>query len=258
MMTGFLSNSKVYEVQAANQVSVILSQFDSGYIMDVVEDTLKNMFEYFDIIPKPNIVQSFETTFKELHTIYPNDIENINQTRIETYQTIIEFICKKYSLRYIQTETIDTYTIAYYLYDFFVAKWNMYMVQFYVKYILNEKESFIPMLNMEEFKKSTDINIKYNKMAFSKNDTLALIAINIPEILKMISNTQIMDQTIYSYIYSDQPFVVDIFESTIAANVPIFTRYNSMLFNEALYGPILTHIRMQFQQMASQNNASIA
>ena len=258
MMTGFLSNSKVYEVQAANQVSVILSQFDSGYIMDVVDDTLKNMFEFFDIIPKPNIVQSFETTFKELYSIYPNDIDNINQTRIETYQTIIEFICKKYSLRYIQTENIDIYTTAYYLYDFFVSKWNMYMVQFYVKYILSEKESFLSMFNMEEFKKSTDINIKYNKIAFGNNDILALIAINIPEILKMISNNQIMDHTIYSYIYMDQPFVVDIFESTIASNVPIFVRYNSMLFNEALYGPILTHIRMQFQQIAAQDNASIA
>ena len=49
-MLNFLMNDKVYEIQANNQISVILSQFDSGYVMDIVEDTLTSLFNNFDTI----------------------------------------------------------------------------------------------------------------------------------------------------------------------------------------------------------------
>ena len=56
IMLDFLTNDKVYEIQANGQISMILSQFDSGYIMDIVEDTLRQLFNNFDTIPRPNVV----------------------------------------------------------------------------------------------------------------------------------------------------------------------------------------------------------
>lgn len=247
-MAGFLTNNKVFEVQANNQVAALLAEFDSGYIMGVIEDTLNNLFTSFDMIARPNIVQAFETNFKEMLNTFPHDLDNINQCRIETYQTIIDYICKKYEIRFIQNDNVDTYTLAFFMYDFFVARLNIYMVQFFVRHILNEKESIIHMLNMEEIMKSKDANFAYNKLAFG-NDELAAIASNIPTILRQLaSSTVVTDHQIYWYIYGQQPEIVNMLEECISPTVPIYARYNSILFNEALFGPIITYIRIQFQQ----------
>ena len=250
-MSGFLANNKEYEIRANNQIAALLAQFDSGYVMDTIEDTLNQLFIQFDMIPRPNIVQSFETIFKEMYNIYPTDLDNINQCRIETYHTIIDYICKKYDIRFIQPENIDSYSLAFFMYDFFIARLNIYMVQFYVRYIIDEKENIIQMLDMESIKKSKDANFNYNKIAFGNNEILAAIASNLPIVLQKISTLPILDHQIYMYIYGQQPFIVQMLEESISPNVSIFSRYNSLLFNESLYGPILTNIRVQFQQTLS-------
>ena len=58
-MLDFMMNDKVYENQANDQLSVILSQFDSGYVMDVVEDILINNMNFFSIIRRSYVVLSF-------------------------------------------------------------------------------------------------------------------------------------------------------------------------------------------------------
>ena len=241
-MQEFMMNNQSYELQSNNQVAVLLSQLDSDYIIGVVDDTLNQMFSRFDLIPRPNIVQSFETTFKELLNIYPADIDNINQVRMETYMTIIDHICKKYEIRFIQTEAIDLFTLANVLYDLFVSKLNIYMIDFYVRLIMNEKESLVPVLNFDELKKSKDQNVIYNRMAFSNNDLLTAIAMQMPNVLR----------SLYSYIYGPQIDIIEMLENNISPTVPLFTRFNSLLFNESLYGSIITHIRMAFQQTISE------
>lgn len=248
-MAGFLSNNKAYEVQANNQVASLLAEFDSGYIMGVIEDTLNQVFTHFDIISRPNIVQSFETNFKEMYNIYESDLDNINQCRIETYQTIIDYICKKFQLYFRQPENVDLYTLAYFLYDFFVSRMNVYMIQFYVKHIIAEKENLINFLNIEELKKEKDPNFVYNQRVYG-NDMMASIATNLPIVLKTLAEcTRVTDHQIYVYTYGQQPDIVQLIEDSVSPTVPIFNRYNSILFNDSLYGPILTHIRIQLQQV---------
>ena len=251
MMQGFLMNNKVYEIQANNQIASLLAQFDADYIMEIIDDTLDQVFTRFDLIPRPNIVRSFDTTFKELYEIYPSDINNINEIRIQTYQNIINHICQRYALRFIQTDHVDLFTIADILYDFFISNLNNYMVQFYVKLILDEKESLINVVNIDEIKKSKDPNIVYNRMAFGDNDKMIVIAINLPIILRHLSTLQLTDHTIYQYIYSNRPEVIELIENSISPTVPIFTRFNEIIFNDALYGPIVTYIRMALQQYVS-------
>ena len=260
MIPSFLMNNRIYELQANNQIAALLSQFDSSYVMEIIDDTLTQVFTQFDMIPRPNIVRSFETMFKELREVYPNDIDNINQLRVETYQTIINHICSKYEIRFSQTENVDLFTIADLLYDFFVARLNIYMIQFYVKYLINEKENIAVMLDMDEINKSKDPNIAYNKMAFNNDENLTAIAVYLPSILQKMANNQVLDHTIYEYTYGQSPEVVNLLDTVITPTIPIFTRFNNLLFNETLYGPIITHIRMAFQQSVAtvpQNPASI-
>ena len=65
-MLDFLMNNREYELQSDNQLASILVQFDSDYAMNVIEDTLTQMFNRFDTLPKPNIVKAFKQTFQLL------------------------------------------------------------------------------------------------------------------------------------------------------------------------------------------------
>ena len=77
-MLDFLMNNREYELQSDNQLASILVQFDSDYAMNVIEDTLTQMFNRFDTLPKPNIVKAFKQTFQQLYTTYPYDQEQIS------------------------------------------------------------------------------------------------------------------------------------------------------------------------------------
>ena len=255
-MLDFLTNDKVYEIQANGQISMILSQFDSGYIMDIVEDTLKQLFNNFDTIPRPNVVSSFEGSFKQLYDTYPNDIENINQSREEVYRTIIDIICKRYELRFIQSDDIDLFTVALYYYDFFVARINQYIVQFYAKLLMDEKSDIYMNMNLEALRKNKDVSTVYSNMAFNDDEALATIAANLPMVLKnLASSLQIPDHRVFRYTYGDQPAILNIFDTTLTPVVPLFSRFNSLLFNDILYGPMIIAIRLELQKTIDFNKA---
>lgn len=257
-MLDFMMNDKVYENQANDQLSVILSQFDSGYVMDVVEDTLNNNMNSFSTIPRPNAVLSFETIYKELYNTYPFDIDNVNQSRIETYTTIIDFICKKFDIMFTQPDDIDIYTIAFYMYDFFVSKLDLYLVKFYANHIINEKEDIYTSMNLEGLGSNKDISSIYSQMQFDDDKELAVIAANLPMVLKELSaSTQVPDYVIYRSIYGDMPDVLPVFEECILCKIPVFTIYNRILFNPDLYGSVITEIRIALQKSINMDRVNL-
>jgi hypothetical protein len=255
-MLNFLTNDKVYEIQANGQISMILSQFDSGYIMDIVEDTLQQLFNNFDTIPRPNVVSSFENAFKQLYETYPADIDNINLSRAEAYQTIVDIICKRYELRFTQPDDIDMFTVALYYYDFFVAKLNQYIVQFYAKLLMDEKTDIYTNMGLEALKKNKDVSTVYSNMAFSDDEALATIAANLPTVLKNLANSMhVPDNRIFRYTYGDQPAILNVFETTLTPVIPLFSRFNSLLFNDILYGSMIVAIRLELQKAIDYNKA---
>ena len=248
-MVGFLMNNKIYEIQSNTQLSVILSQFDSGYVMDVIEETLTNVFNNFDTIVRPNAVLAFEQNFKELYANFPSDLDNINQCRIETYMTIIDFICKKFDLRFIQQDSVDLYTLALNMYDFFVSKFAYNMVEFYTKFIIMEKDNILTTINQDDYRKQRDMSSAYNKTVFGNDESLAIIAANLPDVLKNLSMNLVPDHTVYYTIYgSENQPIIDLMETYISPTVSLFVRFNTILFNEIMYGTIITQIRMRLQQ----------
>lgn len=259
-MLDFMSNNKIYELQSTNQVSVILSQFDSNYIMDVISDTLQQMFNNFDVIPKPNSVQAFEDVFKELYIIYPNDAVNIDETRYESYSAIIKIICSKFNLQFNQTEELDMYTMAFYLYDFFVAKFNYYLVNFYARYVNVEKDNIYSSLNLESLRKSKDTSTAYGKLVFDNDIVLSTVTANLPLVLNNLRQINtIPDETIYRYTYGNNQDIINLFTNHIAPVNGLYNIYNSLLFNEILYGSIITQIRLRMQmEFQAEINAKVA
>ena len=96
--------------------------------MNVVEDTLTQMFNRFDTLPKPNIVKAFKQTFQQLYTTYPYDQEEISAKEKEMYRDTISAVSKKYGFQFIENEETDLYLAAMFIYDFFVSNFNNYLV----------------------------------------------------------------------------------------------------------------------------------
>jgi len=108
-------NNREYELQSDNQLASILVQFDSDYAMNVVEDTLTQMFNRFDTLPKPNIVKAFKQTFQQLYTTYPYDQEEISAKEKEMYRDTISAVSKKYGFQFIENEETDLYLAAMFI-----------------------------------------------------------------------------------------------------------------------------------------------
>ena len=250
-MLDFLTNNKVYELQSDNQIASILSQFDSDYIMDVVENTLQSMFNQFDTFAKPNVPKAYEDVFKSLYNAYPTDQDNINDTRYETYKSIITIICNRYGLEFYEDEYLDMYTMAYILYDFFVSRFNNYMIEFFSRYIYEQRDDIYRNLNLEELSKERDTSSNYGRMVFGDQECMAVIAANLPLVLGSLRSLDtISDELIYRYAYGTTETGLNMTMMLLNhITVPggIYALYNRLLFTEELYPSIVTNIRLKIQ-----------
>lgn len=249
-MLDFITNNQEYELQSDNQLASILIQFDSDYAMNIVEDTLTAMFNRFDTVPKPNTIKAFKTIFKQLYNAYPYDQDQISAKEQETYLNIIDAVSKKYDFQFIRNdETTDFYPIADFIYDFYVAKFNQYIVNFFTRFIYEERENIYSALNMENLKYNKDASSNYNKLIFSKDPALITVAANLPLVLSFIKDMEVPDSTVYGYAYGmTNQEVINLFNKNIINNVSLFRRYNSLINNEVLRADIITHVRLKLQQ----------
>lgn len=255
-MLDFMINNKVYELQANNQLSVILSQFDAGYIIDIVDDTLQRQFNNFDLIGPPNAVMGCESLFQEYYNVYPAEHDNIDITRDQLYREIILRICKWMGLVFNEAQGVDIYTLARYLYDFYVAKFNKYLVDFFERYLEEEKDFIYTSFYLEELNKSKDVSNAYSKMTFSNDKAIALIVANIQYVLSHLKDMPVTDEYIYYTIYHDNN-IVELLTNNVTSMNGIFNLFNRILFNPYLYPTIITHIRMAIQ-MSHKEELNVA
>ena len=246
-MLDFLINNKEFELQSNNQLAAILSQFDANYIIDIIDDTMTKRLNSFELVPAPNAIEAFESNFKALRDIYPFDLDNIEDTRHTAYREVIRIISTRFNLQFEEQEYLDFYTMAYYLSDFFVSKFNNYLVTFYDRFIEQEKANIYSNFRLEEMKKNKDTAAAYSKIVFGNDEAIALIVANLPYVLNNIKNLPVSDHDIYSIIYQDNTDAIQLLEENITPVAGIFNIFNNILFNEFMYPTVITHIRMAIQ-----------
>ena len=123
------------------------------------------------------------------------------------------------------------------------------MVEFYTKFIIMEKDNILTTINQDDYRKQRDMSSAYNKTVFGNDESLAIIAANLPDVLKNLSMNLVPDHTVYYTIYgSENQPIIDLMETYISPTVSLFVRFNTILFNEIMYGTIITQIRMRLQQ----------
>jgi len=256
-MSGFLAANNTYNINTENEVSIILSHFNSEFLFNVIKDNITRKTEYYQI-GMPNIVAAYENRFKQLMSIYTSelDLQNIKQTREETYKEIIDILCREYNLQLNQNlDNEDYYSIAYYLYSFLVSDFKNNVVLFFTNYIMKEKNYLYDYLELNDLKRSKDTTTIYNKKTY-KNSKIAIINANLEFVINSIFVFDIDMNTLLNCIY-DNKNIVKFLENTIQP-VHDFFKYHISGFMQSQFRPILiTDIRLSIQKLSMSEDINI-
>ena len=211
MSNPYISNSDIYQVNAERDISIILSKFNTNYIYDCIESALASKNNAQFIMPNPNLVRSLEDNFIIMQQNFPDDKQNILECREETYNEIINYLCDKFNLSFNGNEQVDLYSAAYYLYDFLVANYLKALTLFFAKFILREKNTLYKSLELDRFKKSSNIN--YGKKLI-KDSTISTILIQISYVIDQLMAFDFDFDTIVRVAYDNSDianFIISLF-----------------------------------------------
>jgi hypothetical protein len=246
----FLSNYQSAVIQSENEAASMMSNFSTEYIIGVITDLLDDRFNTFSIQPKPNFVLSYEANFKEALSLYPADKDNITKVREDTYIEIINLIAKKFNINIVYNEDLDSFSLARYMYDFFISNYDTYLCLFFSTYITREKDGLYEALHLENSKKSKDISTIYNKKMYS-DMKIAIINANLDRVIGYISTIDFDMQTMLEYIYinTDQ-YIIKLFTEHLQPQYDLFqSAFVPLLQNQNIYPSISTYIKLNLQRM---------
>lgn len=244
-----------YEIRNEYNLTEILGRFDSNYIFDIINDKLNNI-NYYNTLQEPNVVTSFEENFKLMNDNFPGDSDNIRIIREQVYTDIINILCQFYNLQFNEDDdTIDRFTLAYYLYNFLVSEKTIIMVNFYTSFIVNNKDSLVRILNLDEYKKSRESAAIYGKRMYNNNE-YGVISANMTKVINHIATLDISLLNIFQSTYVNT-MVVELLDRAIMDKGNFFNDY----YNAAIQQPdvlpiIITNIRLELQKIVGNTAQS--
>ena len=236
-----------YENTNEMNLTELLEHFDSNVIFDMIEKKLE-VIDFTNVIPEPNAVQSFEQIFKYHEEVHPADAANIRMIRQETYINIINILCGRFNLQFNEDDdNIDRYMAAYWLYDFLICKRSIYMVNFFVSFIVCNKDSLYQNLNLEEYRKSRDSAASYSKRIYT-DPKYGIIAANIDKVLDHIAPLGFNLYNIFQSIYN--PDIVAFMDNAFADKGDFFTDfYYNVIIRPEIKPMAMTSIRLALQSV---------
>lgn len=214
-MTEPFQYNSVVNSSIDNILAEIMPKFNREYILSTIEFAIENRIREFNQQHTPNIVYGFDLQFNSLMNDFESNQDSIIDLRSRTYANIIDILCDKFELEpiYQQDQEIDMYLVTLSLYDFLVSKFTYNLVDFFARFLINNKESIVTMVDNT----NTDNNaLNYSKKIFDDPD-IALIHCNIFEILKNMGSIGITLEDIIDTIYNNgntQSFIKSIVRDT--------------------------------------------
>lgn len=236
-------NDQIYNMVAEGEVAELLSKFNNSYVMDVIDNNLRNRFAYNPAISNPNIVNSYEMNFKDMLSRFPSDIDNIMSIRHETYLNIINKICCSFNIQYIGNEP-DNFVLAYNLYDLFVSGYSRNIINFFARYIYANRIELYNNMGLDKYKKIKDSSFNYIRKVY--NDQLVAVIISrIKDVVYYISGFDIDLFTFLTYNYNRD--MCDFFYNNIQPLGNIFKDdFCNVVMNSQ---SLLTEIRIAIQKL---------
>ena len=234
-------------------IGTILSNFDSEYINHIIDDSFNFRFRPFTG-GMPNMVDVLERQFIAIRVNTPDYIQEIDNTRVETYKEIINKICTYYNLTFTgdfdNIEPGEIHYIAHTLYSIFLSNFTECMVEFFTSYIIKNADYIVDYL-----KTLPNANIpKENNLAYNSKQYIdpkfVLIHANINTVIYNMAAYDIPLPELLKYIvgYFLDGKDYDKFASLLVDNGDIYKNYYaSYILNESTSANMLTTIKLALQ-----------
>jgi hypothetical protein len=249
-------NDRDYRLSRDNELSQVLSQFSSDFIMDSAMESVSRALLLY---PVPNYINGYETQFKEILSSFTQADERAAAlgVRSETYREIIDIVCKSYNLSFKDNDDGDYYSSAFYIYEFFVTDFAQTIVRFFANYILKERNALYDALQLQNAKRDKDTNTLYNKKMY-KNPKLAILNAKLDMALQYMSGFHITLRDIIQLVVMDRS-VGRFLESIIEENGNVFRDLIVFYINTYPYKPrIISDIRMMIHNYAIDESVGIS
>ena len=252
-MSSFNANSQAYNIATENELSEVLSHYNSEFVFSIIDNALKKRFVEVPIASIPNVVGAWEQNFKAIISQYGDDsIAEVYRVRNETYMEIIDTICKEFGLNFTIDDTVDVYSAAYHLYDFFVCNFANNLITFFANTIYKERAAYYDMLGLAEMKKNKDSSTIYGKKVY-KDVKLAVIMANIDMVVSAVCQTvKEMDIKFYSIlgtICGENSEFRKYLISIISADSDFFEKNYEPIINSDIRSEIITGIRFKMHEI---------
>lgn len=251
-------NSSLYNIISVNQLTEVLSHYDTNFVMSVVDNSIQSRYNPNAVLSQPNVVAAWEQNFKQMLSEFadlPDSKTRIMGVRDETYREIIRRICSEFKLNFTIDDDIDLYSAAFHLYDFFVANFNTNLITFFCNYICKERTDIYEALNLATLKKNKDSSTLYGKKIY-KDIRLAVINANLDKVIQYICGFDIRLSDIFSAVYSQKEIAY--FMSTIVSDAgDFFKTFYVEILGAAIRPILLTHIRLSIQNNVIERDLPI-
>lgn len=240
-------NSFAGSIDTDIAIGSILSNFESAWVMNTIKDSLDMRFRPF-AQPMPNFVDILERQFNTLLVGAPDFDEKINNTKIESYKEIITTICNYYGLLFNKSfeelSPQEIYSIAHTMYDLFIARFTDYMIDFYIRYIVNNIDSIYSyLLSDDSIKKPKEKDITVKSYIDPK---FQLIHANVNKIILNMTSYDIPFDVLLSYFCD--PGIADSLGSLLTDTGDIYKNYYAVYLKDERYmAQVLTCIKLQLQ-----------
>jgi len=228
-------------------IGSILSNFSSEYINHTIDESLNMRFRPFNG-PMPNMVDVLERNFNILYANSPDYIDQIKETRRQTYIEIVNKILSFYNLNCVQDlndmDPEQLHGLAHLLYDVFVSRFTENMINFFIKYILDNSDAIYSYLKSRD-----DINRPKDVGAYSKNiftdEKFILIYANINLVIYNLAGYDIPLELLIKYFYQDN--IADTLISMIEDNGDIYKNYYACYLKNSDSPELITRIKLGLQ-----------
>lgn len=245
-------NNYVSSIDTDIGIGSILSNFETAWVMNSVKDSLDMRFRPYEG-PMPNFVDIRNREFEVLLSSSPDYRDQILQTRDQTYQEIIEAICGYYNLEfsgnYEEIQPIELYGIARTLYDIFVSRFTIHIVDFYVNYVMSNIDSIYAYLSTDEnVRKPREKDMPVKSYIDPK---FLLIHANLN---KVILNTASYDISLENllYFFTDQNTATRLCQY-LSDKGDIYKNYYAIYLKDERYmAELLTSIKLKLQSKTQE------
>lgn len=245
-----LNSTLEYDIISDAEVTTILSHFDPDEILGFVDDNLARKHMFYPNNPL-NFVSSLETNFSFVYMNLPSEKERIDAIRDDTYKAIIDKICNYYNLEFVDNGQ-DYYTIAFYMYEFFITQFSSNVIKLFTNYIIKEKDYIYNYIGLMNQKKNKDISTTYSKK-IHKDLKLAIINANLEYVVDSISLFDISFEDILNLIYTDRN-IIELLAYSVSPKGDLFKDHFRTTVNNEYKAIFLTN--MKFALLEYDNNFS--